>query len=285
MKKTYSILAVCLLFSSCEKIDQYNDLHFSAVNFDHSISPEEIELNNLISLINYNDKLLDSLKKNVEYVEDDRKNKARNEERFLKSNINNENQKNELIFWQSCFDSLIAKKLDYKFIHYLKSGYSIKPITKKDFKNRAKVLKANKVGNFDLAIYFCNEPILNCFATYENSINLITIYGYQDTLSYGNKEEYLSRAIVFFHELFHADQSSFRYDVNDQHLLIEHYEKELVEIALSLKKSLEPLLINNCQTEDISLFFENNYSPMGFVAKTSLYQKTADLQKEYSIAR
>lgn len=259
MKNYILVLFFSFLFLSCDK-DFQNSYFPNTYDFlsRNKITEEELVSSNqklLDSLLNH----LDSLSFKILY--------CHNDDFLKKIKIDNKIQKQELGYWQACMDSIYQNIHDRKLIHYLYLAHKVKPITKKDLKKRAEVFELKENKKFDLAIFFSEDSIYDCYAEYLQSINLIVIYDYKNTKIYGEKDKYLSRALLFFHELFHADEISQKtLEVVKQHILINFYEKEIVKAQPQMRNYIEELLTYNLDFLLNQIFIKETYINHGELA-------------------
>lgn len=270
MKNYILFFISIILLSSCEK--NFDSTYFPnsyALFSKKDISKKQLSANN--------QKLLDSLMKYADTTAFMQNLYYHNEDFLTKPEVDNKIQKQELLYWQSCIDSIYKNIQDENLIHYLYLAHQVKPITKRDLKKRAKIYASNENKNFDLAIFFSDDSIYDCFAEYLPKVNLIVIYDYKNTVKYGAKDQCLGRSLLLFHELFHADKiSREEFNVLRQHILINFYEKEIVQSQPQIRDYVEELLSCNLDFLANQVFVRGTYLNYGDLAMTTVQNYSYD---------
>lgn len=270
--KNYIIILVCIIILfACEK--NFETTYFKN-SYNYLFKEKNIPESKLVSA---NQQLLDSLLRYTDTVSVSIDLYCHNDDFLKKTELNNKIQKQELLYWKTCIDSIYKGIDDPRLLHYLYLAEKIKAITKKDLKKRAEAFKSDGKKTFDLAIFFSDDSIYDCYAEYLDKVNLIVIYDYKNTEKYGERDKYLGRALLFFHEIFHADEISQKtLGVVKQHILIDFYEKEIVSFQPEIKEYIQELLTYNLDFLSNQIFVRGTYINHGELAITTLQNYSYD---------
>lgn len=270
--KNYIIILVCIIILfACEK--NFETTYFKN-SYNYLFKEKNIPESKLVSA---NQQLLDSLLRYTDTVSVSIDLYCHNDDFLKKTELNNKIQKQELLYWKTCIDSIYKGIDDPILLHYLYLAEEIKAITKKDLKKRAEAFESDGKKTFDLAIFFSDDSIYDCYAEYLDKVNLIVIYDYKNTEKYGERDKYLGRALLFFHEIFHADEISQKtLGVVKQHILINFYEKEIVGFQPEIKEYIQELLTYNLDFLSNQIFVRGTYINHGELAITTLQNYSYD---------